>query len=287
MTLIDEVGGPDGDLLGLYRVLGAGGDGPANDPLRRELALRLADPKTLHRCLARRFEQGFRAVVVWSDKVLFEALGRRHEPDLPRVIPIVPNLQGFMREAVEYGMVGAGLRRAWRVGALSMAGMGLRGIGRLGEIKRRDFPTLLGSFIELELADFRRYQPPLVLLQPQMTDLALAMHNPRILEAFARTVAERTGAAPGYITCNFATLMASFKAWGIEPAAIVAPWHPAGYGMRPDVSACEQAARACPAPIWAERRGALDAPLPAERSHLQKIGLVGVVREDPAVWSLQ
>ncbi len=287
MSLADQLGGTEGDLLGVYRVIGSGSGGTASSSALRDQILRLSQPRVLRQCLECRCAEGFGSMLALSDAVLFEALGRRPAPSMPRMVPIAPNLRGFMREAVEHGMVGAGLRRAWRVGPVALAGMGVRGLGRIAPLARRDFPTMLSAFIELELADFKRYDPPLVFLQAQITDLALAMRSPMILESFSQAVARRTGAAAGLATYNFGHLMGSLKAWGLETAAILTPWEPGGGGMRPSHEACLKAARHCQVPIWGERKGSLCGPDPPLRAALTKMGLAGVVREEPALWSTE
>jgi hypothetical protein len=220
-----------------------------------------------------------------GDAVLFDALGRKGAGSVPQVLPIVPNLQGFMREAVEHGMLGAGLRRAWRVGPLALTGLGLRGLTRLPLLARRDFAAMLRSFIELELADFTRYHPPLVFLQAQLTDLALAMRNPGVLAAFAEAVRNRTGGRPALCTQNFGALTGALKSWGLEIDAILTPWNAEGEGMRPTPDACHHAARALDCPVWADHTGRLTPPTADDRAALQRGGIVGVARDDAALWS--
>jgi nucleoside-diphosphate-sugar epimerase len=102
---------------------------------------------------------------------------------------------------------------------------------------------MLLCFIELELADFRAYDPAGVFLQAQVTDLALAMDNPRILAAFVDAVRRLSGGAPGFMTHNFGTLAAKCGEWGIPLGAAIAPWGESGAGMRPDNDGCEKATR--------------------------------------------
>lgn len=284
MSVADLIAGPQGDLIGLTRWLGVEMVARRGDEAGRDLQIRMQSPTELRRMLAGCRERGYLGILSATDACLFEALGRGASRELPIPTPIVPNLGGLMREAVEYGMVGAGMRRAWRVGPLALAGLGLRSVGRAPALLKRDFPTLLRCFVELELADFARFHPPVVFLQPQMTDLALAMHNPRILEAFIDPVRERLNAEPGLMTHNFGALTASLKSWGIEVAAIVTPWDAVGHRLRPDRHACRQAAKGFTIPIWSDRQGCLGPPSVEERAVLTTDGLTGVARDDPAVW---
>ncbi len=285
MTLSARLGGPAGDILGLQLPLG-GGAAVADqlEPLRR-LQTRFQSADALRETLERRRADGYQALLALGEARLFEAMGRKARPELPMLLPLVPSLRGFMREAVEHGMVGAGMRRVWRSGVLSLVGLGVRGLGQLGPLRRSDFPTFLRMFIDLELAAFARYDPPVVFLHPQMTDLAIALNNPRIIEAFHQAVADRTGAQAGLATENFGAATSALASWGIETAAMIAPWEAAGSHMRPSVDACVRAARACPFPIWADRLGRMEPPDEEDRELMKKAGVVGATRDDYAIWA--
>lgn len=284
MSLADLIAGPHGDLLGLARLSGDGTLGLDRGEGRRAFMMRFQTPARLRESFERLCAAGYQGMVVMGEPRLFEAYAHHNLKTLPKLLPMIPNLAGFMREAVEYGMVQAGLRRVMRVGIFSLAGLGLRGLGRAGALARRDFPAMLSSFIELELADFTRYDPPVVFLQPQMTDLALALHNPKILQAFFDAVRNRTGATAGLVTANLGALLAALKTWGMEAGAVIAPWSLSGAGMRPDAESCRGAAKACECPIWADRMGRPEAPSHEERESFKKSGLVGAMRDDLSLW---
>ncbi len=323
MALADLISGPQGDLLGLGRwwrddAASAWGAAMLRHESRRPskvgaaAAASLRSAEGLRPWLEQKRAAGYLGVVSLGHPELFAALGRGPSPSLPQVLPIVPNLQGFMREAVEHGMLGAGIRRALRVGPLALAGLGLRSVGRAGLLAKRDFPTMMRSFVELELADFTRYRPPVVFLQAQMTDLAVAMHNPRMIEAFCEAVKARSGgaSAAGLVTYNLVSLIAALKSWGgggagaasgsgsggaanrsgggaesaIEIAAILTPWDATGRHMRPSPEACAQAAKSAGIPIWADRQGQINPPDAAERQFLSKSGIHGAVRDDLTLW---
>lgn len=285
MTLASQLGGPGGDLLGIHQLIGGGAAAPfRQEPLRR-LQARVQASGVLRETLERRRAEGWKAMVVMGDQRLFELLGKRAGDNLPLPIPLVPNLRGFMREAVEHGMMGAGMRRVMQVDMVSLLGFALPMFGRLGQLKRRDFTTFVRSFIELELGAFSRYKPPLVFLQPQMTDMAVAFNNPRIIEAFNEAVRRRLGALPGLATENFGTVTSALKRWGLETHAMIAPWQADGAHMRPDQESCVRAARACEFPIWADRLGHPDPPDPADRDLMKVSGLIGAVRDDFSLWT--
>lgn len=282
--LSDRLAGPEGDLLGLTRLLGALGGPLDEDPSRSALRVRFQDPSVLRNHLRWRYADGYRGAVVINDPKVFEVWGRRQEKDMPAPIPLVPNLRDFMRDAVEHGMAGAGLMRVRQAPPIALAGMMFRNVGRLPSIMRGDSPTKMGMFMELELSQFGRYDPPLVLLNAQITDMALAFGNPRLLEAFFGAVRSRTGAMAGLATFNFGTLAARLSKWGLEAEAVMAPWSADGAHMRPSPDVCRQAGRACSFPIWADCLGHAAPPSDADRQAMLKGGLMGAVRDDAGLW---
>jgi hypothetical protein len=274
-----------GDLLGTRRMLSGGKPGEAAVGARHATTAHFQSPGAVQAALEHARSSGIDQVVSIGDPRLFAALAAARDR-APRVLPIVPNIQGFMREAVEHGIVGAGLQRVRRMGIAPLMGLGLRGVARLPRLAARDFPTMLLCFIELELADFRAYDPPAVFLQAQVTDLALAMDNPRILAAFVDAVRRLSGGAPGFMTCNFGTLAAKCTQWGIPLGAAITPWSESGAGMRPGRAACEQALELSGAAVWADRGGRTQAPGEAELKYLRRTGVMGCLRDDDAVLGL-
>lgn len=274
-----------GDLLSTRRILSGGKPGEAPPGARHSTSAYFERPGTLQAALEHARAQGLDQVVSIGDSRLFDALnaagGRA-----PQVLPIVPNIQGFMREAVEHGIVGAGIRRVRRMGLAPLMGLGFRGAGRLPRLAQRDFPTMLLCFIELELADFRAFDPPAIFLQAQVTDLALAMDNPRILAAFVDAVRRLSGGAPGFMTHNFGRLAEKCAVWGLPLGAAISPWEESGAGMRPDRLACEKALEETGAALWADRAGHVREPGEAERKYLRRTGATGFLRDDDTALGL-
>jgi hypothetical protein len=156
------------------------------------------------------------------------------------VFALVPHVAGYVREATDYGMFGAGWRRLRRMGPLSWLRLGFRGLFNVRGVLRKDFPTLLVLLLELEMANFRRARPRVVFLHPQITDLLLAMDHGKALERAVQRIRRGFGAEPGLATYNAGTLLARLQAWGIELPYLLTSAHPRGYGMRPGRSECEE-----------------------------------------------
>ncbi len=275
-----------GDLLSTRRMLSGGKPGEASAGDRHSTSAHFSRPGSIEAALEHARDQGINQVVSIGEARLFRALqsagGRA-----PRILPIVPNIQGFMREAVEHGIVGAGIQRVRRMGLTPLMGLGIRGVTRLPRLAQRDFSTLLLCFIELELADFRSFDPPTIFLQAQVTDLALAMNNPRILAAFVDAVRRLSGGAPGFMTHNLGTLAEKCDEWGLPLGAAITPWEESGAGMRPDRAVCEKALELTGAALWADRSGHVEEPGEAERKYIKRTGAAGILRDDNAALGLE
>lgn len=274
-----------GDLLSTRRMLSGGRPGEAAAAARHSVTAHFERPDAIRSALEHARAAGLTHVVSIGDARLFGAL-REAGSSGPRILPIVPNIQGFMREAVEHGIVGAGFQRVRRMGLGPLMGLGLRGAARLPKLAARDFPTMLLCFIELELADFRPYDPPTVFLQAQVTDLALAMDNPRILEAYVDAVRRLSSGTPGFMTQNFGRLAERCARWGIPLGAAIAPWEESGAGMRPTRLDCEKALDRAECALWADRSGRTRDAGEAERKYLRRSGVAGCLRDDDALLGL-
>ena len=157
------------------------------------------------------------------------------------ICALAPNVAGYVREATDYGMFGAGWRRLRRMSPLSWFRLGFQGMWNARGVLRKDFPTLLVLLLELEMANFRKSKPKIVFLHPQITDLLLAMDHGIALEKAIRKIRKGFGAEPGLATNNVGTLLPRLQSWGIEIPHLLTTLHPRGFGMRPNQGKCEEA----------------------------------------------
>jgi hypothetical protein len=170
---------------------------------------------------------------------VWEALRENNRQANWDVCAIVPHVAGYVREATDYGMLGAGWRRLRRMNPLSWFRLGWQGLINARGVLRKDFPTLLTLLLELEMANFRRVRPPVVFLHPQMTDLLLAMNHAKALEKAVAKIRKGFRSEPGLATYNAGTLVPRLQTWGIEVPYLLTAIHPRGLGMRPTREECE------------------------------------------------
>jgi hypothetical protein len=182
--------------------------------------------------------------VVWlperESEPAFRAIASRHRV---RLLPVVPNMQAYMRDSSEHGVVGAAVARFRRLALPAQVGLALRHASRAPRVAARDFATGLLLLVDMELARLRQLDPTGVLLNPSVTDLVLALDVPALLRDFVRLVERSYGLEAALGTYNYGTLVPRLAAWGIRPGAIAAPFNPRGYLMNPSRSACEATAK--------------------------------------------
>lgn len=189
---------------------------------------------------------------------VWEALRENNRHARWDVCAIVPHVAGYVREATDHGMLGAGWRRLRRMNPLSWFRLGWQGFINARGVLRKDFPTLLTLLLELEMANFRKVRPPVVFLHPQMTDLLLAMNHGKALEKAIGKIRNGFGSEPGLATYNAGTLIPRLQTWGIEVPYLLTSLHPRGHGMRPTREECEDVLAAYPGQLVATVSTELD-----------------------------
>jgi len=155
----------------------------------------------------------------------------------------------------------------------------VRGLTSLRRVLRRDFRAILPILVEVEMAAFRRFRPPLVFLHSQVTDLVVALGNHEALRVFAKVIRNRFGAEPGLVTCNYGLVLSRLAEWKIDIDVIAAPFNSSGFLMKPTKSACESLLGQTTRYVIADRIGAGGAPLGDELAYLRRLGIRSAVVE--------
>jgi hypothetical protein len=220
-----------------------------------DCVVRFSKPENSAAVMAAAVQQGMGAIAPMNDATLLRALDLARATCTLQVYPIIPNVIGYVRDATDYGMVGAGIRHVRRLSVGDLLGIGLRGLMNVRRVITRDFSTILTLLIEVEMAAFKRFRPPLVLLHSQVTDIAVSLGNRDALRVFADVVRRRFGAEPGLVTNNFGTLLQSLMQWKIDIPVIVAPFNPRGFLMKPTKQVCESLLRRTDRYVIADRIG--------------------------------
>jgi hypothetical protein len=154
------------------------------------------------------------------------------------VIPVVPNVAQYVRQLSSHGMVGMALNQVRSLGPAGLLGIAWRAAPKAPRILKKDLAALLPILVDVEMQAFRRFSPPAVVLNAQLTDLAVANGNVRLVSAFARAVATRYHALAGLETYNLGLLLPWLDEWRLDVPLVVTPVNRAGFLMRPDAETC-------------------------------------------------
>jgi hypothetical protein len=220
------------------------GEAAASQEAKLDALARFGTPESIRDYLAEAQRAGFGAILTLGDGRVVAALkllrrqaangngrGGGAKRGEFQVLPIIPNVLGYVREATEYGLAGAGIRRLLRVGPLGFLRASMVGALNAPKVLRKDFPTLLSILYELEMGEFRQFAPPVVFLHHQMTDLALSFGNRAFFEKYAVLMRDRFHTEPGLVTSNFALLAARLTEWNVPIWHIAAPFNRSNFLM--------------------------------------------------------
>ena len=204
---------------------------------------RLSDAAQIERVFARAAEYGIPAILTIGEASLMRPMKATHRRHRTQICPILPNMSSYVREASNYGLVGAGIRRLRRLGVPNLVRLGCHNFTKVAKVLQRDFNTMMSILFDVEMAEFRQMSPPVVFLDGQITDLCLAFGNNELLVRFAETIRGRYNAQPGLATHNLGALIPKLQHWNIPIQLVMAPFNRQGFAMKPDRSTCESLLR--------------------------------------------
>jgi hypothetical protein len=246
-----------------------------NERLRH--VARYSQPEEIHVACERARALGVSAVMAVLDPRTEAAL-REFQiwRDMP-VWAVVPNMNAFIRDLTDRGMVGAALARFLRLRPGAMVATGLDALRDLAPLARADFSAGALWLAQMELAASKGLDVRRVFLHPQLTEIALAGKVKGLFTEFASRMRSQ-GLEAGLVTHN-PVVAADLLGESIEEfAAIVAPCNPKGYKMAPDRATGEALFRSHPGRFWAsETTAGGSVGLVEARTHLRGLGVAGAV----------
>jgi hypothetical protein len=251
------------------------GGGGSSKAASLDALAQFSRPQEIVRALGAAAERGAGAIMTMNDAPVLHALELCPLP----VYPVIPNAIGYVRDATDHGMIGAGIKLIRRMRAGDLLGIGLRGVTSLRRVLLKDFRAILPILIEVEMTAFRRFGTPLVLLHSQVTDLALALGNREAFGIFADVVRRRFGAEPGLVTCNYGLLLPRLSEWDIGIKVIVAPFNSRGFLMKPTRAACEALLAGDGRYVIADRVGAGGTSPSDDLAYVRRLGIRSAVVE--------
>jgi hypothetical protein len=244
---------------------------------RLRYVARYSQPEEIHVLLEQAHSMGVRAVMAVLDGRIEAAL-REHQ--LWRELDIwavVPNMNAFIRDLTDRGLVGAAVTRFLRLTPSAMVATGMNALRELSLLARSDFSAGALWLAQMELAGAQSLRVHRVFLHPQLTEIALAGRVAGLFTEFAARVRDR-GLEAGLVTNN---PLAAADLLGERLAAfsvIVSPCNPRGYKMVPDRVTCERLLRAYCGQFWAREATAGGCVRwPNAMDHVRDLGLAGAI----------
>ena len=252
---------------------------------RLDAVVRFSRPDEVHAVCEKAHACGASAVVAVLDDTIREGVAAfQRWRDVP-LWAVVPNMQAFIRDLTDLGMVGAARARFMRLTPAAMMRTGLRAVSDLGGIRRRDFVTGGLLVANMELEALRGLKVTRLLLHPQLTEIALAGGTARLFHDFAARAAG-LGVEAALMTNNPLRAAAVLGEDLGRFAAVISPANPRGWKMFPDRAACERLFAANPGRFIASEITAAGAVPPADAlAHVRALGLAGAVLDVRAVES--
>ena len=240
-------------------------------------------PAAIEQYLEAMVGAGVRSLITPLDERLLSVLRRRMDLQI-EVIPLMPNVMGLVRDATEYGMMGAGFRLVWRLGLGTVIPLGLRSMPKALRVLRRDFPTMLSILFDLELSLFRAFHVRRALLNPQITDLLLAFENKEFFHQYESLLRGRFCIEPGLATSNFGTLARKLEEWQSTLNLVMTPVNAEGWQMKPNQNACEAALSSPRYSVIAEKISIENPPTREALKHVAAFPAVKEIAVDIANW---
>ena len=217
---------------------------------RLRYVARYSQPEEIHVLLETAHSLGVRSVMAVLDPRIETALRefQSWRSDLD-VWAVVPNMNAFIRDLTDRGMVGAALARFLRLRPAAMMATGVAALRSLGPLAHADFTAGALWLAEMELAAASGLRVRRAFLHPQLTEIALAGRVTLLFTEFARR-ARSLGMEAGLVTHNCLRAAEVLGPGLDEFAAILAPCNPKGYKMAPSAAACGVLFRSDPARFW-------------------------------------
>lgn len=159
-----------------------------------------------------------------------------------KIYPVVPNAAQYVRDMNNYGLIGMGIRRLAQLGfgAFQLIPSAAKnGIGALSN----NFSNILPLLTEIEMVKFRKFNPEIVLLHPQMADLFLANDSYMPIKSFSDLIGKKYNIEAGIFTNNISKMLEKLDEWDSGIKYVCTPINPRGYMMMSNKKTAEKSIR--------------------------------------------
>lgn len=185
-------------------------------------------------------KSGLEAVTCAYNERVLNALDKLPQEKKMKIIPVVPNAYEYVRESSSKGLLGTVTDRLKRTDTFQKVKLVIKGTSQIKGIVSRDLGTLIKSMLDIELAPFKKYDTPAVILHGHIADLALVNDRREVFDVYCDYIRNSFGAEPFIATHNFGRSLPKYEEWGLDLTGIHTSFNKKGFMMRPSASVCEE-----------------------------------------------
>jgi hypothetical protein len=167
------------------------------------------------------------------------------------VAALVPDMEAWVRDASDRGMVGAAMARARSAGLRGLVRAARVGLPLARRILAGDPAAAIPVLLELELSQLGGLRPDRLVLAAGITDLAVGTGDASMIASYARYARRRVKAEAWVETRNLGHLLRMLRRRGLEIDGVVTALNPKGLGMKPDLASCLDELGRTTVRIWA------------------------------------
>lgn len=175
----------------------------------------------------------------YNERVI-KALERIPEEKRMKVIPVVPNAYEYVRDSSSKGLIGTVASKLKRTETFEKVKLVIKGTSQIKGILSKDIESLIKSMLELELAPFRKFDVPAVILHGHIADLALVNDNRKVFDVYCDFIRHSFKSEPFIATHNFGRSLPKYEQWNLDITGVHTSFNKKGFMMRPTASVCEE-----------------------------------------------
>ena len=201
---------------------------------------KFSEEEEIFRVMEAARNSGIDTITCAYNESVFNALEKLPKGKRMKVIPVVPNAYEYVRESSSKGLLGTVTEKMKRAATFEKVKLVIKGTSRIRGIISKEIEVLIKSMLELELAPFRKFDVPAVILHGHIADLALVNDNIKIFDVYCDLIRNSFKSEPFIATHNFGRSLPKYEEWNLDISGVHASFNKKGFMMRPTASVCEE-----------------------------------------------
>ena len=201
---------------------------------------KFSDEEEVFRVIEAAVRSGLDTITCAYNDRVFKALEKISQEKRMKVIPVVPNAYEYVRESSSKGILGAVTEKLKRAETFEKFKLVIKGTSQIKGIISKDIGVLLQNMLELELAPFKKFDIPAVVLHGHIADLALVNNNKKVFDVYCDFIRNSFKSEPFIATHNFGRSLPKYEEWNLDVTGIHTSFNRKGFMMRPTASLCEE-----------------------------------------------